>query len=112
MEIVTTTRPGVARSSGAHSTLVTYSRAEHRVPQFQRLIPERGVPFFPGAGIEPFVSAPGVVDKEVQPTGLRLDAAYHGAGLLIVAVVADRGDTLTASLRHRIGRLLDGTRQV
>src|SRR5208337_2636473 len=65
--------------------------------KLERLVPER-----PGLG-EAVGNRGGVVDEDVEASGLVLDSLEQRTHLVVVAMIADHSDTATAALRDLVG---------
>jgi hypothetical protein len=78
----------------------------HRVPQGQRLLPERARIELGPVG-EPLVAAPHAVDQHIEAALLVRDPIDHCGDLIIAAGIHRRGDPGTAQRSDLLCRVMD-----
>ena len=86
------------------------ARREHAIPLMERLLPERHER--KRAAIAVLVTAPHVVDEDIEPPMIRADPAKERLDVRIIGVVAPDGDAATAAVRHVAGGLVDRARHI
>lgn len=90
----------------------SHSAGKHGIEESDWLGPERRVPFLPRSGVKPLIAGPYVVHQEIQAAGLRGQAVTNGPNLIVVAVIANRSNAMSAGAVNSCGSVFDRSRQM
>lgn len=90
----------------------SHSAGKHRIEESDRLGPERRVPLLPRSGVKPLVAGPYVVHQEIQAAGLGGQAVTNRPNLIVIAVIANHRNAMSAGEVNSFGSLFDSSRQM